>query len=239
MTTASGSCLRRRAGALMPCGASAAATTWPPQAPEHVPADDGRQLDRPDETGREERTGRLVERRAEDVPALLERVGDRDEDPLPVDQQVGQVMGHQVADRDGQQPGPDRTEADGAGHAEGKQHDDAHEREEDRRPLEDARRTEHVEELLGLRQPVEDDRRHAERRERDVGARPAGLEQAAAEGSAVDPALLVDEAEPRQPTQEAEPDRERLPVRAPLVPAELGHHRERVGGVPDEHHEQG
>ena len=58
----------------------AAATTWPAHAPEHVPADDRRELDGPDEARRQPAAGRLVERGPEQVPALLERVGDRDED---------------------------------------------------------------------------------------------------------------------------------------------------------------
>ena len=78
--------------------------------PEHVAAHDGRELDRPDEAGRQEpRPGE--ERRAEQVLALLQRVGHRDEDPLAVDQQVGQIVGDEVADRDRQQPGADRAPA--------------------------------------------------------------------------------------------------------------------------------
>ena len=60
--------------------------------------------------------------------AALERVGDGDEDPLAVDQQVGQVVGDQVADRDRQQAGADRAEADRSRDREGEQQDDAHER---------------------------------------------------------------------------------------------------------------
>ena len=56
-----------------------------------------------------------------------------------------------------------------------------------------AGRAEEVEEGLGLRQPVEEDRRHAEGDERHVGRRPAGLEQAAPERAGMDPPLLVDE----------------------------------------------
>ena len=75
--------------------------------------------------------------------AALERVGDGDEDPLAVDQQVGQVVGDQVADRDRQQPGADRAETDRPRDREREQHDDAHEREQQDRSLEDrpARRT--------------------------------------------------------------------------------------------------
>ena len=69
----------------------------PAPGAQHVPADDGRQLERPDQPGRQPRARRLVEGRAEEVPALLERVGDRDQDVLAVDQQVGQVVGDEVA----------------------------------------------------------------------------------------------------------------------------------------------
>ena len=57
----------------------------------------------------------------------------------------------------------------------------------------DAGRPEEVEEGLGLGQAVEDDRGHAERHERHVGAGPARLEQPAAERAPVDAAVLVDE----------------------------------------------
>ena len=59
--------------------------------------------------------------------------------------------------------------------------------------LEDRRRTEQVEEGLGLGQPVEDDRRDAERDQRHVSARPARLEEAAPERPSIDPPLLVDQ----------------------------------------------
>ena len=102
----------------------------------------------------------------------------------------------------------------------------------------DAGRPEDVEEGLGLGQAVEDDRGHAERHERHVRAGPARLEQPAAERAPVDAALLVDQPEPGEPAEQPEPDGEGLASRAPLVAPELGHHRERVGGVPDEDHEQ-
>ena len=67
---------------------------------------------------------------------------------------------------------------------------------------------------------------------------PARLEQPAPERAPVDAALLVHQPEPGEPAEEPEPDRERLAVRAPLVAPELGHHREREGGVADEDDEQ-
>ena len=54
----------------------------------------------------------------------------------------------------------------------------------------------------------------------------------------VDAALLVDQPPMGEPAEEAEPDRERLAVRAPFVAPELGHHRERERRVADEHDEQ-
>ena len=55
---------------------------------------------------------RLVERGAEEVPAELEWVGDRDDDPLAVAQQVRQVVGDEVADGDRDESGADGGQAD-------------------------------------------------------------------------------------------------------------------------------
>ena len=79
---------------------------------EHVAADDGGELDRPHQAGRQPGAGRREEGGPEEVPALLERVGDRDDDPLAVDEQVRQVVGDEVAERDRQQAGADRAEPD-------------------------------------------------------------------------------------------------------------------------------
>ena len=210
ITTASGTWRsRRHAGGQaigrLGCGHDVAA----PGA-QHVPADDGRQLDGPDEAGRQERAGRLVERGAEQVPAALERVGDRDQDPLAVDQQVRQVVGDQVAERDRQQAGSGRGDADGPRHRRGGQD---HEPEERRRAGPSRRaagRAEQVEEDLRLRQAVEQDRADAERDEGDVRPGPAGLQEAAAERAPSHAPVLVGQRERRQPTEQAEPDRERL-----------------------------
>jgi len=144
----------------------------------------------------------------------------------------------QVAERDRKESRADRAEPDRSGDAEGHQDHDPEEAEQQDRPLRDARRAEQVEEDLRLRQAVEDDRRDAQRRERDIGGRPARLEETAAEGATADPAVLVDEAEPGQPTEQPEPDREGFALGAPLVAPELGHHREGERGVPDEDDEE-
>ena len=85
---------------------------------EHVPADDGRELHRPDEAGREEIANRFVEGSIEQVPSELERVGDRDEDPLAIDEQVREVVGHEVPDGDREQARPGRRPANDAPHRE-------------------------------------------------------------------------------------------------------------------------
>ena len=238
ITTASGSCRRRSAIDADPGWRIRGGDDVAAPRPQHVAADDGGELDRPHQAGWQPGAARLPERRAEQVPALLERVGDRDQDALAVDQQVGQVVGDEVAERDRQQAGPDGAQPDRPGDREGEQDDEAEPGEQDERLDRDAGRAEDVEEGLGLGQAVEDDRGHPERHERHVRAGPARLEEPAAERAPVDAALLVDQPEPGEPAEEPEPDREGLASRAPLVAPELGHHRERVGGVPDEDHEQ-
>ena len=114
----------------------------PRPGPQHVPADDGHQLRGPDETGREPAGARHEERRAEHVPSLLEGVADGDDDVLPPDQQVGQVVGDEVADGDRQQPRPDRPRAHGACHVERPRDDDPQEPEQQQRPGQERRRTE-------------------------------------------------------------------------------------------------
>ena len=108
-------------GAVIPGGASAAATTWPPHAPSMWPPTTAASWTVQTRPGGSQPPVGVVERGPEQVPALLERVGDRDEDPLAVDQQVGQVVGDEVAERDRQQAGADRAEADRPGDREGEQ----------------------------------------------------------------------------------------------------------------------
>ena len=158
MTTASGICRNRRSRAVIPRGASAAATTWPPHAPSMWPPTTAASWTVHTRPGRQPGRGRREEGRPEQVPALLERVGDGDDDPLAVDEQVRQVVGDEVAERDRQQPGADRAEPDRPGDREGQGDDDPEQRDQQQRPDGDARRAEQVEERLGLRQPVEDDR---------------------------------------------------------------------------------
>ena len=131
MTTASGTWRIRRSRALMPAGASAAATTCPPHAPSMCPPTTAASCSGPHEARRQPRAGRREERGAEDVPALLERIGDGDHDPLAVDQQVRHVVRDQVAERDRHETGPDRPEADRPGDREGQRHDDPEEDEQE------------------------------------------------------------------------------------------------------------
>ena len=88
---------------------------------EHVPADDGRELDRPDEARRQPGAGRLVERRAEQVPARWNGSEIATRMSLAVDEQVRQVVGDEVADGDRQQAGAGRGDAHDARHAEGRE----------------------------------------------------------------------------------------------------------------------
>ena len=103
----------------------------------------------------------------------------------------------------------------------------------------DAGRAEQVEADLGLREPVEEDRPDA--RGRPGRVRPsssrarAGRSRTAAGGRGRPRRPAVR----REPTEEPEPHRERLAVRAPRVASELGHHREGERGVADEDDEQG
>ena len=160
-------------------GFAAADTVARPRA-EHVPADDGRELDRPDEAGREPRRRRLEERQAEvaDVPALLERVGEGDDDPLAVDQEIREVVGDEVARRDRDQAGDGRAEAHEPRHDHGARDDQPEEPEQLERLDRDARGAEDVEPGLGLGQAVEQDGGRSERDEDEVLEVPAGQEQA-------------------------------------------------------------
>ena len=81
---------------------SRCAVTWPAQAPSTWPPTTAASWTVQTRPG-----GRNVDRRVERGPdqvgARLERVRDRDDDPLAVDQQVGQVVGDEVADGDRRQ----------------------------------------------------------------------------------------------------------------------------------------
>ena len=127
---------------------------------QHVAADDRRQLHGPHETGWQPRPRDLVERGPEQVPALLERVGQGDDDALPLDQQVGQVVGDQVADGDRQETGTRRADPDEARDRERERDDDPEEAGEQQRLDRQRRQAEQVEPDLRLRQPVEQDRAH-------------------------------------------------------------------------------
>ena len=184
---------------------------------------------------------RLEERPAEsaEVRALLERIGDGDDDPLAVDEQVREVVGDQVADGDRQQPRPGRAGRRRAAPRPG-------------RPAAITPRNPSswsvsigtagapntanhgvVWDSPSYRidpSPIAD--------EHDVGGRPAGLEQTRRERPPPDPARVVDVRERREPVQQPEPHREGLAVPAPRVAPELGHHRQRERGVADEDDEQ-
>src|SRR4051794_4289247 len=210
----------------------------PAPSPEHVPANDGRELHGPDEARRQPCAGRFMERGPEQVPALVERVGDRDEDALAVDEQVREVKGDEVTQSDRQEARADRAHPDRPRDREGHQDDDAEERDEQNGLREEPGRPEDVEERLCLREAVEDDRGDAERDERHVGSAPASFEKPAPERARVDPPVFVHEAPVCEAAEKAEPDRERLTLRPPLVAPELGHHRDRQRRVSDEHDEQ-
>ena len=178
-------------------------------------------------------------RRAEQVPALLERVGDGDEDPLAVDQQVGQVVGDEVAER--------RSAAGRRRSRRGRRW---------WRPRRRAARRCRATRRAGAvfrRCPGAPNRSKngcvcdspskmiddtPERDEGHVRPAPARLEQAAPEGPAGDAPVLVHQPPVGEPAEGPEPDRERLAVGAPFVATELGHHRQREGGVADDHDEQ-
>ena len=178
---------------MIPGGASAAATTCPPHAPSMCPPTTAASwMSRPGRVAASRRSARGRPSRTGSSP--LERVGDRDQDPLAVDQQVGQVVGDEVAERDRQQPGADRAETRPSGRPRTRAGRRCpRKREQQERPLEDAGRAEQVEEGLRLRQAVEEDRRDAEGDERHVGRRPARLEQPAPERPSPDAPVLVDQ----------------------------------------------
>ena len=162
---------------------------------EHVAADDRRELDRPDEAGRQPRRRRLEERRARTgpSPAGTGRTT-RDEDALAVDEQVGQVVGDEVADGDRQQAGAGRATptirvTTRAAATTMPEEAEQHAASSARAPAD----AEQVEARLRLGQPVEEDRADAEGDDDDIGRSPAGLEQAAGERSP------ADAARPRRP----------------------------------------
>jgi hypothetical protein len=126
---------------------------------DDVPADDRDQLEAPRDRAGKPAGGRLELADAEQVPAQAERIGQRQDDALAVEQHEGQVVGDEVADRDRNEPGHQRTDADDP--ADGK-----HEPDDDRQPaeqedglLDDRRDPEQVEVLLGLGEPVKQDSR--------------------------------------------------------------------------------
>ena len=197
------------------------------------------------------RSVRLEEGRAEQVLAPLEGIRDGDQDPLAVEQQVGQVVGDEVAHGDRQQPGADRARADQPrtasaaattrprntssrrvlGPSAGAPNTEANATVCDRPskmidPVPRATST-----IRGVSQ-VRDDEPRRERPAEDgppvdgIRIRSAGV-----------PAGR--HADRRQPVEGAEPDRERLAARAPGVAAELGHQREREDRVPGEDDGQG
>jgi hypothetical protein len=56
---------------------------------------------------------------------------DGDDDPLAVDQEIGEVVGEEVADGDREQAGRGRRDADEARHHERGTHDEGHEPSQD------------------------------------------------------------------------------------------------------------
>ena len=130
-------CIERRHDMAAPCA-------------EHVAADDGGQLDGPDEPRWQPSTGGFEERGPEQVPSLLEWVGDGDDDVLSADQQVRQVVRHEVADGDGQQSGPGGGHPHEARHAQGGQHDDSQEAGQQQAARDEVRTSEQLEEDLRL-----------------------------------------------------------------------------------------
>ena len=201
-------------------------------------AHDRHQLDRPDETRLQEVRTRLIERRAKQVRTLLERVGDGDDDPLAVGEQVRQVVGEEVADGDRKQAGARARHTDEAGDGQRRRDDQSQEGKQLERRDGRRRRAEDLEPGCGLRQPVEQDRARADRDQHDVFPSPAGLEQACWERPPSESTRFVDQREQREPADEPEPHPERLAVRAPGVAAELGHHRQGQRRIADERDEQ-
>ena len=205
--------------------------------PEHVAADDRGELDRPDDAGRQPGDRGFEERRPEQVPAELERIGDGDDDPLAVAEQVRQVVGDEVADRDRKQARPERRQTDEPPDEEDDPDDRPKEGEQDDRPWADGWRPEDVEEGLRLGQAVEDDRARPERDEHDERDRPGEAHEPRAERLATDapPVGVAGVDRPRrEPSDGPEPDREGLALAPPRVAAELGHRDERDRGVADE-----
>ena len=137
--------------------------------PDHVAPDDRNELEGPDQARRQPRAGRFEEGRSEVVLALLERIGDRDDDPLAVDDQKREVVGEQVADGDREQPGAGRGDADESGDEERRPDDDRHEREENHRLRQGGGQPEGVDPDLRLREAVEEDRAGSETDHDDVG----------------------------------------------------------------------
>src|SRR5204862_4272602 len=89
-----------------------------------------------------------------------------------------------------------------------------------------------------LRQAVVEDRAGGHRDDDHVRDRPAGFEQARGKRAPPQPAHFVRESYGCEPVQEAEPDAERLAVRAPDVAPELRHERQRDEGVARDRDEQ-
>ena len=150
------------------------AVTCPAHAPIMWPPTTAASWTRPDEPGRQPRGAGLEERGAEQVGALLERVGDGDHDPLPVDEQVRQVVGDEVADGDRQQPRPDRARCSRSGRPTSAAPTTiAEPGEQEQRLGHEPRGPEPGREHDRLREAVEDDRRDADGDERDDRGAPS------------------------------------------------------------------
>ena len=208
--------------------------------PDHVAAHDRGQLRRPHEARRQPVVGRDEERRPEQVPALLERVGHGDDHVLAVDQQVREVVGDEVADGDRQQPGPDRARrSPAAPTASAAPVTIASQPSSSSVFGHEARRAEHRREGDGLRQAVEDDRRRRRPRtsatsaiahgpREEPGRERAPLDDASRRrrpGPRSSPASACGrghDAERREPVERPEPDGERLALRPATRRARTG-----------------
>ena len=132
----------------------------------------------------------------------LERVRDRDDDPLAIDHQVREVMGEEVPDGDGDEPGAGCGNADEPRDDEGRADDQAEERRQQERVLQRGLEAERRHPRLRLGEPVKEDRARPETDEDDIGEGPAALEQPVGEGAGPERAVRL-AGDPRQWREQA------------------------------------
>ena len=162
-------------------------------------------------------------------------------DALAVDQQVGQVVGDEVAHRDRQQPGPDRPGPTVRATA-GREGDEAQERAQEQRPGHQSGGAEQVAKATvwdspsKMIEPVPRATRTIRGVDQVASSRPLANGRRRTTRSSCVPGRGPTPS--RQPAEQPEPDREHLALRPPPVAPELGHHRQRERGVADEHDEQ-